>query len=345
MKISELTVKHDPEKLFEVLRDSYTQIQDSFDTQFSIAHDDKLNITSVVITGLGGSAIAGDFFRNLFRSELKVPVLVNRNYGLPEFCNKGTLVIVSSYSGSTEETLSSFEDAVNRGCKIFCISTGGELVKRAKAKNIPCFVLKPGFQPRYSFGLSFTALVRVLAEYGVIPHSNEFLQNSIALWKNRGEELSSEGNSAFQLAVKLLGTVPVIYGVADYTDSIVMRTKSQFNENSKVHSYFHNFPELNHNEIIGWETHAASGLKFSLLVVSDEIYHPQVKRRIEITSELIRKQGTEVYMVSSEKSEFGLRLMDIIYYLDWVTYYFAILRGKDPGEIDFIHLLKKRLAE
>lgn len=345
MQITELTAKHDPEKLFDVLVETYTQIQNSLEVSFQIDSTQKQNISSVIITGLGGSAIAGDFFRNVFADQLKVPVTVNRNYLLPEFAGENTLVVASSYSGATEETLSAFEDAVKRGCKIFCISTGGELIKRAKEKNIPFFILKQGFQPRYSLGLSFTALSRVMAGYGIIADCTAFLSNSAELWKKMGTALSKEGNRAYTLAVNLLGTVPAIYGVSDYCDSIAMRTKSQFNENAKVHSYFHNFPELNHNEIIGWETYTGAELKLAVLIISDPSYHSQIQKRIAITTELMEKQGASVFKVESGESDFRLRMMDIIYYLDWVTFYFAILRSKDPGEIDFIHLLKKRLAE
>lgn len=344
MKVTEL-IKHDPENLFNVLINTYSQIEYSNGVTIKRNLPDFGAISNVIITGLGGSAIAGDLFRNIFSRELKVPVSVNRNYHLPEYAGENTLLIASSYSGATEETLSAFDDGLRRGCKILCISTGGELVSRAEANAIPVFELKKGFQPRYSLGLSFYALVSIFSQMKMISDKTQFISDSVSLWKKMGKELSADQNRALDLAVRLLGSVPVVYGVADFTDAIAVRIKSQFNENSKIHSYSNAFPELNHNEIIGWETHQSGGINASVLILHDPEYHPQVHKRIAITSELIRGAGAELFMVEAKQPYFALRMMEMVYFLDWVTYYFALLRGKDPGEIDYIHLLKKKLAE
>lgn len=345
MNIADLVKKHDPENLFDVLVNTYSQIEYSSAVTVKGILPDAGKITNVIITGLGGSAISGDLFRNIFSRELKVPVSVNRNYNLSEFARENTLLITSSYSGATEETLSAFDDGLKRGCKIICISTGGELVRRAEQYSFPVFELQKGFQPRYSLGLSFFALVSIFSKMKLLSDKSEFVSAAISLWKEMGRELSSDNNRALNLAVSLLGSVPVVYGVSDFTDAIAVRIKSQFNENSKIHSFSNAFPELNHNEIIGWETHQSSGLNASVIILNDPEYHPQVHRRITITSDLIRGEGAEVFMVEGQQSTYALRMMEIVYFLDWVTYYFALLRGKDPGEIDYIHLLKKKLAE
>lgn len=345
MNVNELVKKYDPENLFDVLVQSFAQIEYSSAVTVKGTLPASAKISNVIITGLGGSAIAGDLFRNIFSRELKVPVSVNRNYNLPEYAGENTLLIASSYSGATEETLSAFDDGLKRGCRIICISTGGELVRRAEANALPVFGLKKGFQPRYSLGLSFFALVSLFSKMNLLTDKSGFVSDAISLWKEMGQELSAYKNRALDLAVSLLGTVPVVYGVSDFTDAIAVRIKSQFNENSKIHSLSNAFPELNHNEIIGWETHQASGLNASVIILNDSEYHPQVQKRISITSDLIRGAGAEIFMVEGKQPSYALRMMEIVYFLDWVTYYFALLRGKDPGEIDYIHLLKKKLAE
>ncbi|QOJ28964.1 MAG: bifunctional phosphoglucose/phosphomannose isomerase [Ignavibacteriales bacterium] len=345
MKVKELVKSFDPENLFDVLVKTFTQAEYSSAVKIKGSLPDSAGINNVIITGLGGSAIAGDLFKNIFSKELQVPVSVNRNYHLPAYAGKQTLLIASSYSGSTEETLSAFEDAVSRGCTVICISTGGELVRRAESRSIPVFELKKGFQPRFSLGLSFFALVSIFSQMKLIADKSQFTAETIRLWKEMGDELSSDSNRALTMAVSLLGTVPMIYGVSDFTDAIAIRIKSQFNENSKIHSFSNAFPELNHNEIIGWETHQSGGVNASVIILNDPDYHPQVHKRIAITADLIRGAGAEVFFAEGHQKSYPLRMMELVYFLDWVTYYFALLRGKDPGEIDYIHLLKKKLSE
>lgn len=345
MKIPEYAAKYDPQNQFKTLKESYKQIEYAWNNQFDLGSIRKENIKNIIVTGLGGSAIAADLVQNFLKDELSYPFFVNRNYELPKFADENTLVIVSSYSGNTEETISVFEQAVKRKCIIVCISTGGEVEKIASQNNFPLIRLQPGFQPRYALGLSFFSLLKALQMLDIIEDQSNDVEEIINLWKKNGEELSEENNIAYEYAEKLTGFIPVIYSAADITNSIGYRWKCQFNENSKLHSFANVIPEMNHNEIIGWETYLEKQFYIKLINIIDEDYHPQVKRRFDIVSELLAEKKAEALNIKSDEKKFKTRLMDLIYLGDWISYYLALLRGHDPTEIKNINLLKEKLQK
>lgn len=345
MNIFELIKKYDSENQFNVLLNSYEQIEFVKSNDFSLSSAAADKIRNVVICGLGGSAISGDLFFNVFKDELKTPLFVNRNYGLPEFVNENTLVILSSYSGNTEETLSAGEEALKRRAQIVCQSTGGKLENFAINNNLPLAKLKKGFQPRYAFYLNFFTLVKIFEKTGLISNQDSFLTGSAKLLKTKGEEYSREDSSPVLLAEKLIGFIPVIYSTDGVTSGIGLRLKEQFNENSKLHAFHNVLPEYNHNEIVGWETFNPNYFNAKVIYIADEVYHPKIKKRIEITSQLISKSSAEIIILESSEANFKLRTMDLIYLGDWISFYLAVMRGKDPSEIDYIHYLKNQLVK
>ncbi|MBI5661041.1 MAG: bifunctional phosphoglucose/phosphomannose isomerase [Ignavibacterium album] len=344
MKISEFIQKYDTQNQYQVLKETYKQIeftiQNSYpDFGFNIDQIDK-----IIISGLGGSAISGDLLKNFLKEELSVPVIVNRNYFLPSFADEKTLLIASSYSGNTEETLSSFSEAVKKGCKVICISTGGKLEKLAQEHSAAFIRLQKGFQPRYALGLSFFTLLKVFEKLKLIGNQKEVTENIISLWKRRAAEYSTEDNLAVSIAQQLVGFIPVIYSASDYSNAVGYRLKSQLNENSKLHAFHHEFPEMNHNEIIGWETHQQKNLHTKVIYILDETYHPQIKKRFQIVSEFIKKSDTEIISLKSQEKDFKVRIMDLIFLADWISFYLGVFRGFDPSEIEYINLLKERLS-
>jgi len=344
MKITDYVKEYDPQNQFDVLKNSYKQIEFAWNNQFELKNVKKENFNKIIVTGLGGSAISGDLILNYLHKELNLPFYVNRNYFLPKFADKNTLIIVSSYSGNTEETLSVFNEAVKIGCSIICITTGGKAQKIASDNQIPVIKIQPGYQPRYALGLSFFSLLRVLQELQLIPDQSEIVNKIVNIWKNKANEFSAENNTAFNFAKSLIGFIPMIYSAADLTSAAGYRLKCQFNENSKLHAFHNVIPELNHNEIIGWESFAEKQLQTKLITILDEEYSSQIKRRFEITAELAAKNGAEIIILKSEEKEFKLRLLELIYLADWISYYLAVLRGFDPTEIENINILKKRLS-
>ncbi len=196
MLIKDLVKKYDHQNQFDVLINSYQQIEFAWNNHVSILGINVSEISNIIISGLGGSAISADLIKNFLSDEISVPVIVNRNYNLPKFADKNTLFIASSYSGNTEETISSLYQAINIGCKIVCITTGGAVEEIAKSKNIPYVILKKGFQPRYALGLSFFSLLKVFQELKLIIDQTVIVNKILSLWRKEGIEFSKDGNSS-----------------------------------------------------------------------------------------------------------------------------------------------------
>ncbi len=345
LSIKDFISKYDPQNQFEVLCNSYKQIEYANSNHYT-EFDFKLDqIRNILITGLGGSAIAGDLIKNFLKDELNIPLLVNRNYSLPAFANEETLVICSSYSGNTEETISACFDALNRKCKIICISTGGELEKISNEYYLPFIRLQKGFQPRFALGINFTTLLKVFQKIGLISSQNEVINQLISLWKNLSQEYSTENNFALNTAINLIGYIPIIYSVSDFNNSVGLRFKAQLNENSKLQAFHNELPEMNHNEIIGWESHKQKNLQTKVIYLFDDDIHPQIKKRFDIMTEMIKSADVEIITLKSSEKNFKMRVMHLMYLVDWISYYLAVIRRFDPSEIDFIHTLKNKLSE
>jgi len=345
LTIADLVNKYDPQNQFEVLVNSYKQIEFAWNNQFSLSSLKRKKFNSIVVTGLGGSAISADLIQNYLVSELKIPLIVNRNYNLPNFFNDKSLLIVSSYSGNTEETVSVFKKALKVHSNILCITTGGKVEKIAAKNNIPVVKVLKGYQPRYSLALSFFTLLKVLQTLNIINDQSRVVNKIIKLWKQNGEGFSKENNIAIKYAERIIGKIPVIYSAADLTSAVGYRFKCQFNENSKQHAFANQLPELNHNEIVGWESFSEKNMSTILLNILDKNYNSQVEKRFKVTSEVASKSGIEIINFESSQKDFKVRLLDIVFLCDWITYYVAILRGYDPSEIDNIDFLKSKLAE
>jgi glucose/mannose-6-phosphate isomerase len=342
MQLQEYINTYDPTLQFNVLRNSYKQIE--YALNLNIDNTDHLgDVDSIIVSGMGGSAISADLIKNYLGEELKKPFLVNRSYLLPAFADERTLLIISSYSGNTEETLSVLKEGIKRNCKIVCITTGGEAKEIGEERGLYCVPLMDGMQPRYSLGQSFFVLLRLLESLKLIPPQENIIRQIAELWRQKGEELTLEANQAFKYAESLVGYIPLIYSAADYTDAAGYRLKCQFNENSKLHAFHNIIPELNHNEIIGWESFNQKDFRIKVISLIDKSYPEQIKKRFQITSELITAKETEIINLQSDQDSFKIRLFDLIYLSDWITYYLSVLRGFDPVEIDYINILKNRL--
>lgn len=343
MKIKDYVVKYDPQNQFNVLVESWKQIEYAWDNKMDIGTFKTKKFKNIVVSGLGGSAISADILHNFLKDELNIPMYVNRYYNLPGFADKNTLLIISSYSGDTEETISSLKEGMSKKYNIICVSTGGKIEEIALENNIPLVKMKSGFQPRYALGLSFFTLLKILAVLKIISDQEETVKKIKDLWHIKGAEYSKENNIAYECAEQMIGFIPVIYSAIE-TSAAGYRFKCQFNENAKMHAFQNVIPELNHNEIIGWESFSEKQFNAKVVNILDESYHPKIKKRFEITTELASKKGVDYLNIESDEDEFKVRLLDLIYLFDWITYYTAVLRGYDPSEIDYIHTLKERLS-
>jgi glucose/mannose-6-phosphate isomerase len=339
--IQDLIIRHDPDNLFSILSNSYRQVEKAWGVDVSLPKG-LAHVRHILFCGMGGSAISGNLALNFLRDELLIPFFVNRSYAIPAWAGKETLVIASSYSGNTEETLSAFEEARGRGCHIICIANGGELGKRASEAGVPCFSLVEGLQPRFALYSIFFTLLKILENLGIVPAQSGAVEEISLLLKNNAARYR-EGGKAFELAEKMMGGIIIAYSAEGITDAVGMRLKAQLNENSKAVSYHATIPEMNHNEIVAWESAREMSAKCSAVFILDEAYHPRLMKQYDAAMKVISQTGADVFELSSAKPNHKLRLFDLVYLSDWISYYLAILNNKNPGEIDNIHAVKKYL--
>jgi len=306
-------------------------------------------ISNVVVTGLGGSAIGGDLLRTYAAGKVPVPIVVNRDYVLPEFVGPDTLVFAVSYSGNTEETLSAYTEALSRGASVIAITTGGKLGEMAHRDNISVVNVPGGIAPRAANGFLFVSTLKVLHRLGLLPDLTDEIAEMVDLLDDMrqklGPETAVEENPAKQIALKLYNKIPVIWGTAGNTEVVAQRWKGQINENAKSPAYWNVLPELNHNEIVGLQFPAEILKKIHVIILRDSEDHPRVQKRIEITKELIKDAVDGCTEVWSSGEGFLARLYSLIYTGDFASVYLAALYGADPGPVKVIDFLKQELRD
>jgi glucose/mannose-6-phosphate isomerase len=302
----------------------------------------------VVVAGMGGSAIAGDVLRTLMEERARIPCAVVREYVSPFFLGQQTLLFCSSYSGNTEETLSLYEDAKKKSVRIICLGSGGELQRRALVDGVPFLKMEEGLPPRAAIGYSSFMMYDVLRRMSLLPEEPGETDETISLLRSKAqiyhEQTPTSHNIAKKLAAELLNKLIIVYG-SRLTSCISLRWKCQFNENSKALAYVGEFPELNHNEIVGWQGLKAFNAPAEVIVLRDRSEHPRVAERIGITLEVMKGDGVQTREVWSEGQSLLARIFSLIYLGDFVSIYLAVLYGEDPTPVRRIDELKKRLSE
>ncbi|MDP3730337.1 MAG: bifunctional phosphoglucose/phosphomannose isomerase [Candidatus Omnitrophota bacterium] len=344
--------KCDESSMLELIESFPEQCQDAqrIGDGFELPQEFKRSYKNIVCTGLGGSAIGADLVRSYIAQDAQVPVSVNRNYGLPNFVTEDTLVIVSSYSGDTEETLSAYREAVSRGSSIIAVTSGGKLEKAAEEDGLPCLTIPEGFPPRCALGYSFFPLLAILAKIGIVKDQvgsiDDAIHNLRKLKDSRiGYKVSHKDNPAKKIAAEIFGRLPVIYASSDHTDAVVTRWRGQLAENSKTLSSGHLFPEMNHNEIVGWENPKKVLKDCVAVILRDAADHPRISKRMDVTKNILKKNEVKVLEVSSSGKELLARIFSLVYIGDFVSFYLAILNGIDPTPVEKITYLKKELAK
>ncbi len=291
---------------------------------------------TVTFCGMGGSGIVGDIAKSwLEHRGCKVPALTHRGYGLPN-CVKGEehLVVCISYSGNTEETLSSFKEAVERQATVVCISSGGKLEELAKSSGVLHLKVPEGYVPRFALGFM---LSKVLCLLGI---DKEELEDARENLRSRYEEIKSKGED---IAQRLYGYVPVIYSTP-LTSAVAFRWKTQINENSKTPAYRAVLPEMHHNEVMGWEN-AELRNKLAYVVMFDPKDHDRIRARVDITIKLLKDLGIVPTVVGGDGNSYLARTLDLIHVGDWASYYLAGKYGFQPLPVDTIQKIKDELAK
>lgn len=306
------------------------------------------NARNIVLSGLGGSAIGGDLLKSYLARELKIPFIVNRHYTLPGFVDKNSLVIISSYSGNTEETLSSFKEAQKRGAKVLCISSGGEVGKLAKKKKSPIITIPGGLPPRAALGYSFFPLLIALGKLGLIRNKRQEIAETLTMLKSKSDEYGSPdaaSNKALQIAGQLRGRIGIIYSSTERFDAVATRWRGQMAENGKSLMFSHVLPEMNHNELVGWKSLTDQMQEMQVVLLRDQDDHPRVKVRMDITRSIIAERTQHITEVWSEGTSSLTRMFSLVYLGDWVSFFLAILHGINPTPVDVIDYLKNELAK
>jgi glucose/mannose-6-phosphate isomerase len=300
----------------------------------------------LVVAGMGGSAIGGALARAAMGDHASRPIFVTRAYGLPPWTTPDTMVLCASYSGNTEETLACYESAGALGAKRTVVTTGGRLAEMARADGVPVIPLPGGFQPRAAVAYMIVAALEVAALCGAGPR----LTPEIDVAASHIEQLvtewgpdAPEDSLAKELARGLHGTTPVIAG-AGLTSPIAYRWKTQINENAKQPCFWNELPELDHNEISGWEGASDVG-RFSAVFLDDSDAHPRVKERMDVTERLITGNAAASFRLETRGQTAIERVISLVLLGDLVSIYLAALRGVDPGPVKLIEELKAALAE
>lgn len=304
-------------------------------------------IQNVVLTGLGGSAAGGDFVRCLFDAQAKVPFSVNRDYHLANFVSESTLVFASSYSGNTEETLSAYKEAKERGAPVIAITSGGKLAEEAEKHGDKVILIPGGQPPRTALGFMFIPVVCACERLGFLPeqpfeHAFRRLDRGVQDW---GVGNPLETNIAKQIGSLLLNGLGVIYGLGNYQGAVASRWKGQINENSKNLVISHTFPELNHNEILGWVLAKNQQIgKIKTLVLEDGTESAKMKTRADVTGRLIA-DVSEMHRVEVGGDSLLEKILAMALLGDFVSLYLAALNTVDPENIDAINILKAELSK
>jgi glucose/mannose-6-phosphate isomerase len=300
----------------------------------------------LIVAGMGGSAAGGRLALGALGPRLTRPLAIADGYALPGWAGPGTLVLCSSYSGATEETLACYDDAGARGAPRIVATTGGPLAERARRDGVPVIPVPGGFQPRAAVGYSLVSALEAARLAGAAPALHDEIEAAATLAEALAAEWAPgapDDSEAKALARALHGTVPVVMG-AELAAAAAYRWKSELNENAEVPAFATALPEADHNEVVGWAAARDLG-RFACVLLDDPGSHPRNRRRIELTAQLAEDAGATVVRASARGESPLERLVSLVLLGDLVSLYSAVLRGADPVNIEALDWLKARLRE
>ncbi|MFO8109072.1 MAG: bifunctional phosphoglucose/phosphomannose isomerase [Thermoplasmata archaeon] len=333
----------DSQGLFDVLEEFPDQIEE-------VVEELELNLLpfkpdEIVVAGMGGSGIIGDLLKCFLANRISIPIYVVKDYDLPHFVSKKTLLFVMSYSGNTEETLSVAEKGIKKGAKVVAISSNGKLAEICSAKGVVFIKAPSGYQPRAAIAFMFVPVLEFLSEILVYDPDVAIIDTLTELRSLKDKikkSVPTAENEAKRIAQRIHGKVPVIYGHSIY-NAVANRWHTQLNENAEILSWFGAIPEMNHNEIVGWTGDSRSSDCVPILL-REHSEHERISKRIEITKELAFSRCDDIIEVFAEGETQLARIMYLVYLGDYVSLYLAALNGKDPAPVKVIDKLKSKLG-
>ncbi len=315
------------------------QLQEALDIANSAVLIKKNNIQNIVVTGLGGSGIGGTILSELVQAECPVPIIINKDYFLPKFVNENSLVIISSYSGNTEETLSAMKQAIDKNAQIVCITSGGEVRVIAEKYKYDTIIIPGGHPPRSCIGYSLVQLFKIIQFNGFVKTDllNQVKETIILL---DAEKEAIKVESAI-IAKKLLNKISVIYSLGS-CEGAAVRFRQQINENSKMLCWHHTLPEMNHNELVGW---TEKNDNLAVVTFRTSFDYERTIKRYDICKTLFTKYSNSVTDITAK----GTSKVEQFFYLinigDWISCYIADLKNIDAVEVNVITNLKNELAK
>lgn len=322
--------------------------QATFAVEVQNPENDGRQIQNIVVAGMGGSALAALLAKSWLSTQLAVSFEVVRTYNLPDYVNFNTLVIASSYSGNTEETLSTLAEAREKGAQVAVVASGGELLRLANEHNIAAVALPSGIQPRMSVIYNLRALTALFSHFNVLPpecfaeiaDTAPFLEEQTGNWLS---SVSTDKNLAKQLALMSVGKTPVIYA-SNLMAPIAYKWKISWNENAKNVAVWNEYPEMNHNEFIGWTSHPIEK-PFAVFNLRTQFDHERIQKRFEISDRLLSGQRPKAQDVWLEGESILRNMLYGCILADFVSTYVALLNNVDPTPVPLIEKLKVQLND
>jgi glucose/mannose-6-phosphate isomerase len=325
-----------------MMRELIAGFADQIDHAVSIAVNTRFQntgngIQNVVVTGLGGSGIGGKIIAQLVQDSARVPISINNDYLLPAFVSEKSLVVVSSYSGNTEETVAAMKEALKRGARVACITSGGEVAQLAAKHKLDVVSIPGGQPPRSQFGYSAMSLLRIFDAYGISSNCFDGAEKLGAFIRKHSAENEAK---AKEIAGEMDQRIPIIYAESR-NEGIAIRWRQQINENSKQLCWHHVYPEMNHNELVGWE---GGDHRFVVLMLRSDDDHPRSVARMNITEPMMADRGARIVNILAGGKNRLERSFDLIHLGDWLSLILAEKNTIDPVSIVAIDYLKNALS-
>lgn len=339
--------KADSEGALKVIGDAASQL--TFDAAINQPAAGKHDISNIVLSGMGGSCLAGLIAANWLDRDhdLAVPFLVSRDYQLPTFVDKHTLAIIVSVSGNTEETLSSLKDAIQKKAQVVVITTGGKLLEAAQTNNLPYVQIKKISQPRYGIEMHLRAIANILHEYGLVSEApyeelhraarplDDFVASLAA-------NIPTDRNQAKQLALACAGKTPLVYSSRQFSP-LAYKWKTSFNENAKNTIWVNEFPEFNHNEFIGWTSHPIEK-PFEVINLRSNLDTARINQRFDLSERLLSGHRPAARNIILSGSNYIEQVLLGAALGDFASIYLGLLNGVDPTPVGLVEKFKKELG-
>jgi len=321
----------------------------SASNSFSAPDSATRNFKNTVVLGMGGSAIGGDLLSDYLADELSIPIVVIRGYDIPKFVDENSLVFSVSYSGNTEETISALKKCLEAKARIIALTSGGKLAVLSQENNFPVIKVPAGIQPRAAISYLFFPILKALERLGLIKERSSEIEETISILQDLSREYCaktpSENNLAKKVALSLYQHLPLVYGSEGLLGAVAMRWKTQINENSKWPCFWNVFPELDHNEIVGYEIENNINRQVKIIYLQDKEGLLRVEQRRKITRRIIEDKVAEFIVCPTKGKGKMSRMFSLIFLGDLASYYLAILNQVDPSPVACIEDLKKELAK